>query len=486
MRKLFHRPRRQDRAPEGQDAQEASEDYQRSAREKEETNPGYDSTTPPPSSSTQYEDPGPGHDLREAIQQGDWDGAAAVLRAVPHCVNHTDTAGNTALHYAAAQGQDSFVERLLQSGASVNARSKRGRAPLSSAVCAGKPSTVMVLLKAGANINEKSNRGYSLLFDAVQRSGCAPLLVCMGASINNEPADGLMVLHTAVRRGRYEDVLILCACGANPSALDDDGYDAFSHAAMLEPASKRRGMLDMLRRCDIRRKYTPSLRQESLRQFVKEEGEIDFNSMLWVASKKGDMALLEYLFDLHSSAQAALVELHDSAGLQAIHHAARGGEARAVEFLLDRGARIDSLTAKDGWTPLLLAAEKGRKRTVSTLLSHGADILAKTPRGESVFQVALKGHHEGTMQRLVAAAEDIQDSSRRSLALEELARAQEPQNATLESSVTTPNAPAKQHESETESGEIETSINTTAGTAHSSGTIMGSFDGLLYSVPAAG
>lgn len=56
----------------------------------------------------------PGHYLRNATKEGDWDAVVSVLRAVPECVNYGAPVSNTALYFAAARVLDNIVEHLLQ------------------------------------------------------------------------------------------------------------------------------------------------------------------------------------------------------------------------------------------------------------------------------------------------------------------------------------------------------------------------------------
>jgi cytohesin len=57
-----------------------------------------------------------------------------------------------------------------------------------------------------------------------------------------------------------------------------------------------------------------------------------------------------------------------------LHFAAANGPIQAVELLLARGARVDSLTVHDDFTPLHWAASHGHKDIVALLLAKGADV----------------------------------------------------------------------------------------------------------------
>ena len=53
-------------------------------------------------------------------------------------VNEADPAGNTALHFAASNGNDAAVEFLAEHGASINAKNKRGQTPLTATLTSGR------------------------------------------------------------------------------------------------------------------------------------------------------------------------------------------------------------------------------------------------------------------------------------------------------------------------------------------------------------
>jgi len=63
--------------------------------------------------------------------------------------------GQTALHWAAAEGQGAIVETLIEGGADVRQRSNAGSTPFMFAVREGDVRSVKAFLRAGADVNEK-------------------------------------------------------------------------------------------------------------------------------------------------------------------------------------------------------------------------------------------------------------------------------------------------------------------------------------------
>jgi hypothetical protein len=87
--------------------------------------------------------------------------------------------------------------------------------------------------------------------------------------------------------------------------------------------------------------------------------------------------------------------------------ASSNGQNEAIEFLLDRGADVNTRSG-NGWTPLMRAAFFGRTKTVKLLISHGADINAE--RGdETALSLAKQNVHTEVVELLrQAGAKDRQ------------------------------------------------------------------------------
>lgn len=82
--------------------------------------------------------------------------------------NAEDSAGYTALHYAARNGHHEICKMLLENNASANAQTRCGRAtPLHRAAMQGRISIVELLLKFGANPNLRDADGYTALHKAL-------------------------------------------------------------------------------------------------------------------------------------------------------------------------------------------------------------------------------------------------------------------------------------------------------------------------------
>ncbi|XP_017880409.1 ankyrin repeat domain-containing protein 39-like [Ceratina calcarata] len=102
-----------------------------------------------------------------AAQYNDLDRVEALLRKGVS-VNAEDSAGYTALHYAARNGHYEICKILLENNAQANAQTRCGQAAaLHRAAVQNHPDVVELLLKYGANPNLKDADGYTALHKAL-------------------------------------------------------------------------------------------------------------------------------------------------------------------------------------------------------------------------------------------------------------------------------------------------------------------------------
>jgi ankyrin repeat protein len=86
----------------------------------------------------------------------------------------------------------------------------------------------------------------------------------------------------------------------------------------------------------------------------------------------------------------------------AVRRAAELGDIARLQFLLDRGADINSRDA-DNRSPLMLAVIHRRAKVVDLLLTHGADANAADRSGTTPLQAAQSSHQAGIAAALRAA-----------------------------------------------------------------------------------
>lgn len=119
----------------------------------------------------------------------------------------------------------------------------------------------------------------------------------------------------------------------------------------------------------------------------------------WAAAE-GNVELMELVF--HPSTLEARNILNQTP----IYPAIAGRHKAAIQWLLDRGARLDVETRVEGSSPLHLAVELGFADVVDMLLARGADIKKQNRPGSTPLIVAAKAGSCHLIDTLIARGND--------------------------------------------------------------------------------
>lgn len=271
----------------------------------------------------------------------------ALVATLVLCAGHAASAADPARcrdlvrHYETSKSQISAVEvsltlfaaadrncvdlatRLLDDGASAEARDRFGARPLSHAARSGHLAMVDLLLRRGAPIDGRNLAGATALYVAAERgqTDVVQRLVDKGANVNLTGRSGTSPIAAAAFAGRNEVVKLLLVHGADAKAVDETGKAPIVYAAAA-------GELDIVRQLlaqniDINARYAH-----------------DLTLLMWASGP--DQSIPE--------AQALGV----------------------VSYLIDAGAHIDDRDAR-GRTALMIAAEGDHATIAQLLLARGAD-----------------------------------------------------------------------------------------------------------------
>lgn len=137
------------------------------------------------------------------------------------------------------------IEKLIASGADVNAQNENWRTPLMEASRRCLSDIVKFLIEKGANVNEVDNNGYTSLWYAatsfaVSSSQIPAMnhLMEANARVNDIDYCGTSILMHAASRGDLEAVTLLIRGGADVYATNAYGYDALGFAEEAEELLK--------------------------------------------------------------------------------------------------------------------------------------------------------------------------------------------------------------------------------------------------------
>ncbi len=327
-------------------------------------------------------------DTYSAAHLGMSDRLAAMLEKDRPLVDKIGPGGMTVIDIAAKRGDVEMIRRLNGLGADVTGKG-RTNAPLAWAVVADSVEAVALLLKAGADPNRAAHYGSPALCVAAER-GQLPivkLLVEAGADLSASGANSSGPLSVAVWWGRKEIVDYLLDNGADINARHGassftplmgavfrDRHELAGHllsrGAKLDVFSAAGlGMIDRLG--ELLRASPGLVRQtDACKDSPYENGQ---GTPLHWAAKFGQIRAAERLLN-HGA------EINVKAGFGTptpLHVAASAGRAEMVAFLLKHGAEVDARQGHENHTPLSLAVQhKDNDKVVQVLLNHDADPLA--------------------------------------------------------------------------------------------------------------
>ena len=332
--------------------------------------------------------------------------------------------GQTALMWALARKHPDVARPLIEHGADVHARSKGGFSPLLFAAQQGDLDSAQILLATGANVNEAAPDGMSALLVA-SSSGHEALSVFLldkGADPNaTVDGKGFAALHYAASGQnlgrRYQGAIIitsrtmeelvkaLLAHGANPNArLGKDvpaiggivlvGATPFLLAAMNNNTGVMRvlatsGADPLLAMED----NTTSLLLAAGGGAATEHNDVNPNNyrIYTEAAERRALEAFKLAVELGADVNAA-----NEVGQTALHAAAYSGLNTIIQFLVDRGAKMDVMD-KWGQTPLsitsniltvgLADAFNAKPRAMREITANLLLELGATPLGASGVQV---------------------------------------------------------------------------------------------------
>ena len=335
--------------------------------------------------------------------------------------NTTAADGETVLMTAARTGTVAIVRALVARGAAVNATEKwRGQTALMWAATENNAAAAKALIEAGAEVAARSQGGFTALLFAV-RGGhleTARTLVAAGAMVDEKLPDGTSALVLAAINAHYELAAWLLAQGADPNTAEQ-GWTALHQLAwtrrpnkgFANPGPVPTGSIDSLKLVEVLVKHGADVNarqtkepRDGYRNMLDRTGATPF----LLAAKSADLPLMRALlahgadpllttrdhstplmvaagvgiwnvgenpgtneealeavkltYELGGSVTAA-----NDNGYTALHGAAHRGANALVQWLVDKGAKLDARLTKSGggtegtggwragWTPLTIA-----------------------------------------------------------------------------------------------------------------------------------
>jgi len=326
-------------------------------------------------------------------------------------VNGVTPGGETALMMASRTGDPETIKALLTHGAMVDAKEGwRGQTALMWAATENNAAAIRLLVEAGADVKTKSTGGSFTAFLFAVRGGhidAARALLDSGANVNERLSDGMSALVLALYNAHFELAAFLLDRGADPNAAEQ-GWTALHQVVWSRrpnrgfnmPGAVPTGRIDSLelvrklvaKGANVNARMTKEPRDGN-RNMLNRIGATPFV----MAAKSADVPLMRVLLEsgadpkiktndgtsalmaaagvgvygpgespgTHEEALEAVKLAYEAGGgdvndvnrdgetalLGAVY---RGGAVPVIQFLSDKGAKLDVANKKQ-WTPLLAA-----------------------------------------------------------------------------------------------------------------------------------
>ncbi|XP_029443072.1 serine/threonine-protein phosphatase 6 regulatory ankyrin repeat subunit A-like [Rhinatrema bivittatum] len=332
-----------------------------------------------------------------ASQCGHPDTALAFLKkGVP--LHMPNKAGAVCLHAAAKRGHAAVVKALLQKGAQVDARTKDNYTALHVAAQNCKPLVVQTLLGFGAQVQLKGGQAQETPLHIAARiqegEKVAEMLLKSGADVNMEQENGETAMHIAAHHGSLKMITAL---------IEEGGEVTWQSKAGESPLH-----------IAVRHCHLPVV-EEILNYLVNEKSRLETTACVNKANKEGETPL-----HLAAAVRKAMIHLEEedskivrilmeydaditSTTKQTretpLHYSARVGNG---DILLEILKHISSTQmqqsinnqAKNGWSPLLAAAERGHTEVVKILLQNHARADVFDEHGKVALHLAAENGHD--------------------------------------------------------------------------------------------
>jgi ankyrin repeat protein len=254
--------------------------------------------------------------------------------------------------------RQAFEKLLREDREAVNGRGPGGSTPLMYAALYGDAGSVQRLLENGANPNLRNDAGATALMWAVDEADKTRLLLDRGADPNLRSGEGRTALMMAAGRfGSGTVVKLLLDHGADPLAMPPQGQSSITAAASA--------------------------------------GDADVVEMLLARGADAKSRAGALPAAVASQCNRCIALLIDAGGRGALNRAmatsAMLGDAPSLRLMLDRGAQANDPNPLGAGLSVLMHAvgsESGTLETTRMLLERGADINARSAKGETVLDIA--------------------------------------------------------------------------------------------------
>ena len=296
------------------------------------------------------------------------------------------------LHCACREGSVFAVRTLLNNGCSVSILSREEQEELFHHACRVNDVFVVHALLSLLSREEQEE----LFHHACHEDDVLVVhaLLTVGCSVRKLTHKDLLYLVNNFSKEEVEE-LFCCAChegdvfvactllqnGCSIKILSAEEQEQLLHLACLE--SNVFGVRTLLRNgCSIRK-----LTQEDLLYMVRDLFKQEVKELLCRAWREGCFFVVCTL--VKSGCSVSILSREEQE--QLLHHACCESDVLVVEALLASGCNMNCVYST-GYTPLMVATEKGHEEVVKKLILAGVNLEMQTANGDTAFHLAASGN----------------------------------------------------------------------------------------------
>ncbi|XP_039983195.1 transient receptor potential cation channel subfamily A member 1b [Xiphias gladius] len=293
-------------------------------------------------------------------------------------LNSCDEQGNVPLHWAVERNKADSCRALMDLGVNPNILNMALLSPLHLAVNRGYNDLVELLLSYSAtDCNLEGDLGNNPMILASSINNCEALstLLKHGAKLCQQNKLGHFPIHAAAFAGAKKAMEVILKAG------EEFGHSAVSHINYLDKSKSsplhlavRGGNIEAIRLCVATGAKV-------------DQQQNDRSTPLHLACTQGATDIVKLMLSSFDQVEE-IINLTDGACQTPLHRATIFDHTELAKYLISLGANLNSIDCK-GNSPLLLATSCGAWRTVSLLLSKGANVNVKDRCGCNFLHLAI-------------------------------------------------------------------------------------------------
>mgnify|MGYP000079041106 CR=1 FL=1 len=242
------------------------------------------------------------------------------------------------------------------------------------------------MILGGTPVSE-DNKELNQLHSAERDSNVTEMKLTLprGFSVDSRNATGRTLLMNAALNGNVQAVKSIMKRGADPSLMDNRGWNTLHHAA-------QGGDTDVI---SLIHTHLPNIESKTGEGYTP----------LMVAAFCGKLHSVKWFLE-----KGATVACEDKTGRNTLHHAAAGGDTDIISLIHTHLPNIESKTG-EGYTPLMVAAFCGKLHLVKWFLEKGATVTSVGSNRWNVLHFAAQGGDPDTIDLILTHLPDIESKT---------------------------------------------------------------------------